>query len=232
MEYTFEQLKHKTVAELRDIAKGNEHEALQGYTQLNKEHLLVALSKALGIKHEHHDVGALARREPVERGEAAGGAAPHRAITNQRTGGRPGNVAIRPTPCRGAGPPSRATVQAAMSWRVSRLVSASVFSIAAAERAVTRSKLSHHCREPRQSRACAQPRPCPLRSVSEVIAIVSASVAVTVLVARSVEETVNCAVPDSQRRNASSTDAVASPSTARPKCLRTACSLNVPSGPR
>ena len=56
MEYTFEQLKHKTVAELRDIAKGNEHEALQGYTQLNKEHLLVALSTALGIKHEHHDV--------------------------------------------------------------------------------------------------------------------------------------------------------------------------------
>jgi hypothetical protein len=56
MDYTFEQLKHKTVAELREIAQGNEHEALQGYTQLNKEHLLVALSKALGIQHEHHDV--------------------------------------------------------------------------------------------------------------------------------------------------------------------------------
>jgi hypothetical protein len=56
MAYTFEELKHKTVAELREIAKGNEHEALQGYTQLNKDHLLVALSKALGIKHEHHDV--------------------------------------------------------------------------------------------------------------------------------------------------------------------------------
>jgi len=56
MEYTFEQLKHKTVAELREIAKGSEHEALQGYTQLNKEHLVVAISKALGIKHEHHDV--------------------------------------------------------------------------------------------------------------------------------------------------------------------------------
>jgi hypothetical protein len=56
MEYTFEQLKHKTVAELRDIAKGIEHEAVQGYTQLNKEHLLVAISNALGIKHEHHDV--------------------------------------------------------------------------------------------------------------------------------------------------------------------------------
>jgi hypothetical protein len=56
MDYTFEQLKHKTVSELRDIAKDNQHEALQGYTQLNKEHLLVALSKALGIKHEHHEV--------------------------------------------------------------------------------------------------------------------------------------------------------------------------------
>ena len=56
MEYTFEQLKHKTVAELREIAKGIEHEAVQGYTQLNKDHLIVAISKALGIKHEHHDV--------------------------------------------------------------------------------------------------------------------------------------------------------------------------------
>ena len=56
MEYTYEQLKHKTVAELREIAKGIEHEAVQGYTQLNKEHLIVAISKALGIKHEHHDV--------------------------------------------------------------------------------------------------------------------------------------------------------------------------------
>lgn len=56
MSYTFEELKHKTVVELREIAKGIEHEAVQGYTQLNKEHLLVAISKALGIKHEHHDV--------------------------------------------------------------------------------------------------------------------------------------------------------------------------------
>ncbi len=56
MDYTYEQLKHKTVAELREIAKGIESEAVQGYTQLNKEHLVVAISKALGIKHEHHDV--------------------------------------------------------------------------------------------------------------------------------------------------------------------------------
>ncbi len=56
MAFTFEQLRHKTVGELRDIAKGIEHDAVQGYTQLNKEHLLVALSKALGIQHEHHEV--------------------------------------------------------------------------------------------------------------------------------------------------------------------------------
>ena len=56
MALTFEELKHKTVADLRDIAKGIDHEAVQGYTQMNKDHLLVALSKALGIQHEHHDV--------------------------------------------------------------------------------------------------------------------------------------------------------------------------------
>lgn len=56
MEYTFEQLKHKTVAELREMAKGIEHEAVQGHTQMNQEHLLVAISTALGITHEHHDV--------------------------------------------------------------------------------------------------------------------------------------------------------------------------------
>jgi hypothetical protein len=56
MAFTFEDLKHKTVADLREIAKGIENEAVQGYTQMNKEHLLVAISKALGIQHEHHDV--------------------------------------------------------------------------------------------------------------------------------------------------------------------------------
>jgi hypothetical protein len=56
MELTYEQLRHKTVAELRDIAKGIEHDAVQGYTQMNKDHLVVALSTALGIQHEHHAV--------------------------------------------------------------------------------------------------------------------------------------------------------------------------------
>ncbi len=55
MEYTYKDLKHKTVAELREIAAGLDHEAVQGYTQLNKEHLIDALCKALCIdKYEHH----------------------------------------------------------------------------------------------------------------------------------------------------------------------------------
>jgi hypothetical protein len=56
MPYTIEELKHKNIADLRDIAKGIEHDAVQGYTQLNKDHLVAALAKALGIQHTHHDV--------------------------------------------------------------------------------------------------------------------------------------------------------------------------------
>ena len=55
-ELTYEQLRHKNLAELREMAKGSEHEAVQGYTQMNKEHLVGALAKALGIQHEHHSV--------------------------------------------------------------------------------------------------------------------------------------------------------------------------------
>ena len=54
---TYEDLKKKTVGELREIAKGLTHDAVQGYTQMNKEHLLPALCKALGIEHGHHHVG-------------------------------------------------------------------------------------------------------------------------------------------------------------------------------
>jgi DNA-binding IclR family transcriptional regulator len=57
MAYTHQELKHKTLAELRDIAKDIEHDAVKGYTQLNKEHLIVALCQALNIDiHEHHEV--------------------------------------------------------------------------------------------------------------------------------------------------------------------------------
>jgi len=57
MAYTFQELSHKTIEDLRAIAKGIDHEAVQGFTQLNKEHLLPALCKALGIDtHVHHHV--------------------------------------------------------------------------------------------------------------------------------------------------------------------------------
>src|SRR5262245_12887620 len=58
MSYTYHELKEKTIQELREIAKGVENQdAVQGYSQLNKDHLLPALCNALGIAaHEHHDV--------------------------------------------------------------------------------------------------------------------------------------------------------------------------------
>ena len=58
MAYTYHELKEKTIEELREIAKGVEnHDAVQGYSQMNKQHLLPALCKALGIDtREHHDV--------------------------------------------------------------------------------------------------------------------------------------------------------------------------------
>ena len=55
MEHSYEELKKMTVAQLRDLASTLDHEAVQGYTQLNKEHLLPAICKALGIEgYEHH----------------------------------------------------------------------------------------------------------------------------------------------------------------------------------
>jgi hypothetical protein len=56
-DHTYEELKHQTIAQLRELAAGIDHEAVQGYTQLNKDHLLPALCTALGIEmHEHHEV--------------------------------------------------------------------------------------------------------------------------------------------------------------------------------
>jgi len=56
--YTFHELKEKTIEELREIAKSaSDQEAVKGYSQMNKQHLLPALCKALGIDtREHHDV--------------------------------------------------------------------------------------------------------------------------------------------------------------------------------
>jgi hypothetical protein len=51
MAYTYHDLKLKTVQELRDIAKDVQHDAVQGYSQMNKDHLLPAL--------EHHEASGI-----------------------------------------------------------------------------------------------------------------------------------------------------------------------------
>jgi DNA-binding IclR family transcriptional regulator len=54
MAYTYHELKSKTIQELREIAATVQHDAVKGASQMNKEHLLPALCKALGIDtHEH-----------------------------------------------------------------------------------------------------------------------------------------------------------------------------------
>ncbi len=58
MEHSYEELKKKTIEDLREIAKGLDSEAVKGHTQMNKEHLLPAICKALGIevhRHPHHE---------------------------------------------------------------------------------------------------------------------------------------------------------------------------------
>jgi hypothetical protein len=66
MAHTYEELHKKTVAELRDIAKDLDHEAVQGFTQMNKDHLLPAICTALGIKvekHHHHEAEGIDKRK-------------------------------------------------------------------------------------------------------------------------------------------------------------------------
>jgi len=55
MAYTFEQLSVMTVAQLREIAHGIEHDAVKAAGTMHKEKLLPALCLALGIEaHKHH----------------------------------------------------------------------------------------------------------------------------------------------------------------------------------
>jgi len=57
MAYTYQDLKKKTVAELREIAKDIEHDAVRGYSTMHKEKLLLAICEALDIDtREHHEV--------------------------------------------------------------------------------------------------------------------------------------------------------------------------------
>jgi len=64
--HTYEELHKMTVAELREIAKASDHEAVKGYTQLNKDHLLPAVCKALGVdihKHPHHEAEGIDKKK-------------------------------------------------------------------------------------------------------------------------------------------------------------------------
>jgi len=60
MTMTYEELRGKTLAELREIAKTIVHDAVQGYSQMNKEHLLPAMCQALGVdSREHHEAAGI-----------------------------------------------------------------------------------------------------------------------------------------------------------------------------
>ncbi len=60
MAYSYEELHAMTVAQLREIAQGIEHEAVKGATTMHKEKLLPAICTALGIDaHAHHHVVGL-----------------------------------------------------------------------------------------------------------------------------------------------------------------------------
>jgi hypothetical protein len=66
MPHTFEELKGMTVAQLRDIAKDVQDEALQGFMTMHKDHLLPALCKALKIEGHAHHIARLADKAKVK----------------------------------------------------------------------------------------------------------------------------------------------------------------------
>ncbi len=54
---TFEDMKHMTVTQLREMAAGIPNDAIKGHSQMNKEHLLKTICHALKIDmHAHHHV--------------------------------------------------------------------------------------------------------------------------------------------------------------------------------
>jgi hypothetical protein len=57
-DYTYEQLKVMTVAQLREIASGLEDKSLEGQTTMHKEQILPLLCKIMGIHTHHAAVGA------------------------------------------------------------------------------------------------------------------------------------------------------------------------------
>ena len=63
-QYTYVDLKSMTVAQLREVAKSLDHEAVKGYSQLRKDQLLPAVCTALGVEeHVHHEVIGINKKD-------------------------------------------------------------------------------------------------------------------------------------------------------------------------
>ena len=92
MATTYNELRSKTLAQLRDIARDVKDDRVQGYSQMKKDHLLPALCQALGIEgHEHHAVTGIDKssikariRELKEQREKALDAHDHDALHSLR----------------------------------------------------------------------------------------------------------------------------------------------------
>lgn len=75
-EFKFEDLSKKTVAQLRKIAEGMEHEALQDPANMPKQELLTALCQALGIEAGEPPEKNAQDQEPAAQEDAASESAP------------------------------------------------------------------------------------------------------------------------------------------------------------
>lgn len=65
MSYTYQDLKKKTVNDLREIAKGIE--GIHGFTQMNKEHLLKVICDALKIDMREHHVAKVQNKADIKK---------------------------------------------------------------------------------------------------------------------------------------------------------------------
>ena len=92
MAHTYEELKEKPLEDLRNIAQGLDNEAVKGFSQMNKAHLLPALCKALGIDtYVHHHAEGIDKpaikakmRELKRQRDAAVGSHDHELLKNIR----------------------------------------------------------------------------------------------------------------------------------------------------
>ncbi len=75
-EFKFEDLSKKTVAQLRKIAEGMEHEALQDPAKMPKQELLAALCQALGIEAGESPEKTAQDKEPAAQEDTASESAP------------------------------------------------------------------------------------------------------------------------------------------------------------